>query len=189
MKIKSNTGTTGNRHAIRGLLSKIRSKRFLLVSILMAFLAVWSLVMIYYGMRLYKFKQAESINDLVFDIAAEKMAFIPNYFKGVLAKPEKLYLDIKFEDLQKIAYFREVSLERGKILPDVKQESMKAKIRHRGETYSADLKLTGLNLDHVLNAEKISFRTKIKKGKTLMGMREFTLLVPKARGYLSEWIA
>ncbi|MEN8008207.1 MAG: CotH kinase family protein [Candidatus Krumholzibacteriota bacterium] len=188
MRIKSSSNPATDGARVRGFLRHLLTRRFLLVAILVALITGWSLVMVYYGMRLYKFKQAESINDLVFDVAAEKVAFVPNYLKSLRAQPEKLYFDIKFEDLQKVAYFRELSLDRGKILPDVKQETIKAKIRHRGETYSADLHLTGLNLDHVLRADKVSYRTKIKKGKTLLGMREFTLLVPKSRGYLSEWV-
>ncbi len=146
-----------------------------------------------YGMMLYKTTQASSMRGFILNLAHTRLDFIPNYIKGMLSKPEHLFLDIKHTDFQKIAYYRKISIDRGIILADVKQEKIPAKITHNNAGYKVNLNMTGQNLDHLGDADKWSLRVKVKGNNTIFGMKEFSLLVPNGRGSpyghpVNEWV-
>jgi hypothetical protein len=151
-------------------------------------LVAGGLGLIYYGMILHKTGQAESLNDLAHNIAVTRFHIVPNYFRGLLARPERISLDIKFKDFQKIVHYREMSLARGIILDDVKQEDIPAKLTYNDETYAVDLQMTGKFLDHLRHPKKWSFQVKVKGDHTLFGMKEFVLIRPEIRGNISEWV-
>ena len=95
---------------------------------------------------------------------------------------------MKFKDWEKIKYFREKAL-RGKFIPLASQEEVPAKIRFDGKTYKISLSLTGGMLDHLKDPTQWSLAVKVDGDKTIMGMKKFALLVPNARGHLTDWIA
>lgn len=97
-------------------------------------------------------------------------------------------LDVKFKDWQKIKYYREQTLLHTKIMKRF-QGKVPAKIRYKGEIYKIELSLTGGTHKHLLDHKKWSLAVKVKGDKTIMGMKKFALLEPKARGYLTDWIA
>ncbi|HUU27501.1 MAG TPA: CotH kinase family protein [archaeon] len=106
--------------------------------------------------------------------------------KGLFARPERLIIDIKYKDYQKLAYKREIALERG-ILITEPDDYVPAKIRHGDKTYNADVRLKGDWLDH-LQRDKWSFRIKIKGEDTIFGMKVFSIQHPKTRRYIYEWL-
>jgi len=183
MKIKSQKHNYFNNNS---LLIFFKKYRFLKLMIFFFFFIVFSLLLISWGMHLYKFKTAESLNELRYSIK-NKTAFISNSFKGFSAKPKTIKVDIKFKYVQRIDYLRDISIKRGFIYSDVKQEKFPAVITFNGEKYKVKLSMTGQNLDHLVHS-RISYRVNVKNDKTIMGMKEFALLMPKTRGYLSEWI-
>jgi len=179
-----------NYFAISNLTRYVKKYSFvkISVSLLLIFIFIgFSLSLIMLGIRLHKFKYAETLNDIRYELLTNKTAFIPNYFKGILAKPQRFAIDIKFKYLQKIDYYRNLSIKRGLIYPDVKQEEFPAFLTFNGERYKVKLSLTGQNLDHIATS-KVSYRVKITNDKTILGMKEFALLIPNARSYLAEWI-
>jgi hypothetical protein len=62
-----------------------------------------------------------------------------------------------------------------------------AQLYYKGEKYDIKLRLKGDNIDHI-DTPKISYRIKIKNGKKLFGMSEFSISHPKTRRYSNEWI-
>lgn len=151
-------------------------------------LALYAVGLIYYGMVLHKTGQAEELNDLVHNLIATQWKLGPQYLKGLMARPERVTLDIAFEDFQRIVYNRQLCLERGIILDDVKKQDIPAKLTHRGRTYSVTLQMTGKFLDHLRDSKKWSYQIKMKGDHTLFGMKEFMLLRPEIRGRLSDWV-
>jgi hypothetical protein len=127
------------------------------------------------------------IQDVIYTINGikEENIKIPlNIIKGFFSKPEKIYIDIAFEDYQKIAYKREKSLALGVHLTE-DDDYVPGTIRYNDETYKVKLRLKGDLLDH-LRSDKWSFRIKIRNSKTLFGMETFSIQTPKARNWLNE---
>ncbi|MCK5613277.1 CotH kinase family protein, partial [Candidatus Pacearchaeota archaeon] len=162
----------------------------LLIFLLLCAIVVISMA---YGMLLFKTGRAADIRGLFRNIAKTKFRIIPNYVKGVLSDPEHFYIDIRHTDYQKLAYWREISIKRERILADAKEEKIPAKLTHNNKTYRVNLKLTGQNLNHVIDPSKWSLRVKVKRNDTILGMKRFNLLVPAGRttaevNPITEWV-
>ncbi|MGH7455235.1 MAG: hypothetical protein ACRENG_28020, partial [bacterium] len=116
---------------------------------------------IYYGMELYKTKAAASYNDFFENAVQTKWSIVPNYIKGNLfAKPERLIIDIKLDDFQKLAYKREIALAT-RILTAGDDDFVPAKIHYQDKTVDVKIRLKGDWVDHLLGA-KWSFRIVVK---------------------------
>jgi len=163
-------------------------RRFLLIaSLFTASLAAASLYSIYYGMELYKQKAAASYADFVENAFKTKLNLVPNYVKGNLfAKPERITIDVKHENFQKLAYKREIALAT-RILTASDDDFVPAKIRYQDKTVDVKIRLKGDWVDHLLG-EKWSYRIVVKGDNTLFGMKQFSIHHPKARHYVYEWI-
>jgi hypothetical protein len=117
----------------------------------------------------------------------EENIMIPiNIIKGFLSNPDKLYIDIEFENYQKIAYKREKSIAVG-ILITEDDDYVPAEIRYNDQTYRIDMRLKGDRLDHLMT-DQWSFRIKLKDSKTLFDMRKFSIQRPEARNWLNEMV-
>lgn len=147
-----------------------------------------------YGAFLYKTTRASIIYGIILNLSKSRLAVVSNYVKGKLSKSEHIYLDIKFKNHQKLAYYRDIALEKGGTIDDyLKQEKIPANLRLGNESYDVDLSLIGQNIDHIGRPFKWSLKVKVKRGKTVLGMKEFMLLVPNGRGSpydhpVSEWV-
>jgi len=119
------------------------------------------------------------------------------YLKGQFSKPEKIYIDIGFQELQKIEYKREQALSSlgfegyftppAGILITSDEDYVPAKITYNGNEMDVKLRLKGDLSDH-LDGNKWSFRIKVKGENSFEGMRSFSIQDPKARGYVDELI-
>jgi hypothetical protein len=109
-----------------------------------------------------------------------------NYARGFMSRPERIAIDIKHKDFQKLAYLRESALREGKIV--TREDSyVPAEIRVSGKMIKARVRLKGDAVDHLLG-DKWSLRIKIKGEDTLFGMCEFSLQDPARSGFINEWI-
>ena len=163
-------------------------KRFVkLLLITFAFLFM-SISLISYGIYLNRVRQIHSFVHFGADLVETKLSFIKNYIIGKRSSPPDFILDIKFKYVQQIDNYCQLSRERGFIFDDVKQECFPAILTYNSEKYDVSLSLTGIYLDHI-ETGRMSYKVKVKKGKTIFGMREFGLLIPDTRGFLSDWIA
>ncbi len=109
-----------------------------------------------------------------------------NYIKGWFSNPKKIYIDIGFQNYQKLAYHREQALARGFILPE-DQEEVPGRVTYQGKTVDVDFRLMGDGIDHI-RSEKWSFRITVKKGEKLFGMKSFSIQNPWTRNYVNEFI-
>ena len=96
-------------------------------------------------------------------------------------------LDVSFMEFERIRYNRTLALQRGRLLEE-HQEEVPARIRYRDEEYRVDISLTGSTDMHFCHPTKWSYNVRVKDGRTILGMRSFALLVPRSRGYLTDWI-
>jgi hypothetical protein len=96
----------------------------------------------------------------------------------------KIYIDIKYKNIQKINQKRMKALSDGILLqgPD---DFVPATIRYNNRSIKAKLRLKGDWIDH-LEGRKWSFRIHIKGEDQLFGMRRFSIQHPKVRGFYGE---
>jgi hypothetical protein len=166
----------------------LKLKRLIISLILVVGLIVISLASMYFGMKIYESRGLGSINYKIHDFAVTKLNFIPNYFYGIFSKPDKIIIDIKFEDLEKLRYHRDNSFAIGYISPEGKNDDIPANLTYNDKIYKITMSLTGSTLKHVGHTKIWSYRIKLKDDASIFGMKEFNLLYPEARGYLSDWI-
>ncbi len=99
---------------------------------------------------------------------------------------EKISIDIKYEDNQKLRYQWDQSLRLG-ISTFSDADFVSANITYKNEVIEVDMRIKG-DIPSKAFGEKLPFRIEVKGDKTLFGMRRFSLHHPMARGYLDEWI-
>jgi hypothetical protein len=169
------------------LAGKLTAGRWLLGIVTLLLLIGVVLGSIFYGMVLVKTGQSISLREWATGLAHAKLSVIPNYLDGLTAKPERIEIDIKFKDHQKLDYKRQQALREG-ILISEDRDWVPATIRYQGAEYKADLRLKGDLSDHWKRANFWSFKIKMKGEHSLFGMKNFAIQDPRTRCYLNEWI-
>ena len=148
------------------------------------FLLLLSGVMILLGGHLHK----EGIFGEVLKPMIQENVRIPfNYLAGLATSPERIVIDIKHKDYQKLAYKRKIALSEGVLHPQP-DDYVPAKIRVNGETVKVKLRLKGDLADHWSRDFNWSLRVKAKKGKTVLGMKNFSVQHPRTRGFMNDWV-
>ncbi len=107
--------------------------------------------------------------------------------KSFNTKLDKIVVDIKHTELQKIAYQRELGIK-NRINDPSNSKYVKAKISSGTEFAKVKMRLKGIFKDHWQEKERWSFRIKTRNGKTLFGMKHFSLVLPRTREYIYEWL-
>jgi hypothetical protein len=162
-------------------------RRWTLATVCLLTVAAISLASMYYGMELVRSGKSVSLNAWFTGLARTRLSVIPNYFKGLIATPERLEIDIKFKDYQRLVFKREEALSLGH-LESGPDDWIPAQIRHGGRAYRVRLRLKGDEPDHWKRPEMWSFKVKVRGDETLLGMKRFALQHPQTRNYLNEWI-
>lgn len=117
---------------------------------------------------------------------AENIKIPFNWIAARFAQPERLTIDINFENYQRLAYNRERALALG-VLVATDEDYVPATLTYQGKHVKANVRLKGDNTDHIAG-DKWSLRLKIKGDETLMGMKTFSIQAPERRRDLLEWI-
>ena len=169
-------------------IDNVKYKRLTIISVGLFILMIYSIIMMYYGGFLYRSNTMGALNDKLHDLAVSKIDFIPNYLRGILSKPEKFFIDIKFMDLETLRYYRDKSITAKGVLSEYKETNVPATLKHNGYTYKIKISLTGATVMHVGDTQKWSFRIKVRDDESILRMKEFNLLYPRARAYLSDWV-
>lgn len=177
-----------NTDPLLGLIHKVRMKKALTILLMGLMLSGFGFGCVLLGGYLYKINKENLLVNMVTSFASFDFSFMPNKIKGDLTKIDEFKLDLKFINHEKIRYYRESAVNRG-IMRQQDQLEVPAKITYNNEIYNVGIALTGRNPDHFAHPKKWSVSVKVKKGKTIKGMRKFNLLVPEARGFLTDWLA
>ncbi|MDQ3047933.1 MAG: CotH kinase family protein, partial [Bacteroidota bacterium] len=110
-----------------------------------------------------------------------------NYWKGRDAQTENISIEIKSKEMKILEQNRDQAIERGVIINDQDGEYVPATLEYKGKKIKIKLRLKGHMTDH-LQANKWSFRIKVKDKDSFMGMNRFSIQHPGTRGYIYEWI-
>jgi hypothetical protein len=167
---------------------RLGAKKIIRIFLIIFIAGSFGLFCIIYGGYLNKTRQNIKIGKLIISLVEFDFSFIPNKINSVSTEIEKFHIDIKFINFEKLRYRRNLALKRNKII-DEDQAKVPAIIKFKGDEYKVDVSLTGYTNMHICNPNKWSLSVKVKQGKTIMGMKKFALLVPRARGYLTDWTA
>jgi hypothetical protein len=162
-------------------------KRTLFYFTLLIISIVYSLLLLYAGMKLSKDQTAATLQEVVYGIVGTKYKVIPNYINGLISRPEVLNMDIKFKEIQKLNYARTKALRRGILVESDKSIEAKAKITIDEIEYEVKISPTGQNLDMIGSSEKRAYKVEVKGGQKIFGMKEFKLLPPKSRYHMAEF--
>ncbi len=173
--------------ASSSLVKALFTRRWLTATVGLVLLSLIILASIYYGMHLVKSGQSTTLRAWAAGLADAKLRVIPHYIDGLAAQPERLDINIGIKEYQKLLYKRQEALEAG-ILISKSTDWVPAEIVHRGETYKVDLRLKGDLQDHWRRIDRWSYKVKVKKGKTILGMKRFALQDPQTREYMNEWV-
>lgn len=153
---------------------RLRQAFYLLLALATAFFA--GLVSDYSG----------ALHPIVVNISEINQDTIKRYVAGKLSDPVRIGIDIKYKDHQRLAYERQLALQRG-IIETTDDSYVPAKVVHDGRTSKAKIRLKGDYPDH-LEGNKWSLRVKIKGDDALMGMKQFSIQSPRRSGWVNEWI-
>jgi len=106
--------------------------------------------------------------------------------RNILESPEppKIFIDIKFKHLEKLAAQRKDAFRIGMLIQGV-DDFVPATIRAGDRSIPVRLRLKGDMLDH-LRGEKWSFRIHTKGNEHLFGLRRFSIQHPGTRAYQNE---
>ncbi len=176
---KKDTGINGK---------KSRKKKIFLFIAIACGLLFFGLTSFIFGAYMYKTNQLFHEIFFIKSLIRKDLSFVPNSIKSSFIDLEKIKINIKFSDYEKLKNNREKALEYGWIYEDCKSK-VPAEIIYNGINYKVAVSLAGQFSEHVYHPEKWSLEVKVKEGKTIMGMKKFALLLPNSRGYLTDWIA
>ena len=109
-----------------------------------------------------------------------------NYIKGKLSDPGRIDIDIGFMDYQLLEYRRSLALA-NQTLYGINNDWVDAVIRYKTDTIPARLRLKGGGAEHHLGTDVWSFRVETRDG-SLLGMTEFSLMGPRRRCFMMEWL-
>ena len=107
---------------------------------------------------------------------------------------DKIYIDIKFEDQIKLNEVRKQKLKNldsfgiSKINSENKVH-VNARIKYnKSQKYNSKIRIKGDRKIHYEDQDKTSYSINIKGDNKISGMNEFSIIKPRARNYLNEWI-
>jgi hypothetical protein len=169
----------------RRKITKSKASLFLVMVLIVGIIALSSF---FYGAYMYYTGRYYHIRMLGYRLLQGDISFVKNSFKSNLNEVDNFDFDIKFKDLEKLRFLREKAISQNYLTNDL-QEDIPAKIRFKNDTYKVTISLTGQISEHFRHPEKWSIAVKVKGDKTIHGMKEFALLVPLSRGYMTDWIA
>jgi CotH kinase protein len=190
MKIKGIASPSSITQAVKGVFGKRNGFIKAVFAVLgIGVFGVIFLAAISYGAFLQKRGQTPNLKNFLIAVSELDFAFIPNFGVGMNADIDRFDIEIKFKHQLRIQYLRELAFSKGIIDDEIKAETFPAKLNMNGEVYNIKLSLTGLMLDHLRHPTKWSYQIKVKGDKTINGMKRFTIMFPRARGYLTDWVA
>ncbi|MBN1764941.1 MAG: CotH kinase family protein [Sedimentisphaerales bacterium] len=106
--------------------------------------------------------------------------------RGLFADIERININIKHKNFQKLAYQRAQALEGRREFVDF--EYIPASIDYRTTRIPVKIRLKGDRDIHYIDDQQWSFRIQTKQDNTMWGMKRFSIHRPLARNYIYEWL-
>ena len=95
-------------------------------------------------------------------------------------KFEKIEVHVSFKDLQTIKMDRKKALEIKRL---INPSRVRAKVVFKNKKYDAFVRLKGDLSDHWGNIKQMSLKINLRKGKSILGMNEFSLILHETRSF------
>ena len=110
-----------------------------------------------------------------------------NYIKSFFYSPQKpLIIDINYRNMLEIAKDREkVKAKNGLLSKDV--DWVNAQIKYADDVYKVKMRLKGWGKDHWPEDGLWSYKIKVGKDETILGMKRFAIQHPRVRHFMNEW--
>ena len=124
-----------------------------------------------------KFDQNESLGIKIKNVADE----IINYLK-IGCPYEELKIDIKFKNFLKLKKIRQKALKNN-ILIRSENDYVPAKVYWKNKKISANVRLKGTQIDHILQNKKWSLKVNLRNGEAINQFREFSLTKHSSRQF------
>lgn len=124
----------------------------------------------------------------------QNVSFFKKKLQGKFQNVDKIYLNIDFETLNELNNRRQDFIKNELIDPDL-NSWLSISINYKNNKYESKIRFKGrmteTHLNPTMRSENISYKIKIKKKEkgNILGMREFSLMDLRRRGYLLEWYA
>jgi len=166
-----------------------KRKVLLLLIIIIGLISTFG-IGLYLGADFYISGQAHSSKRWIQTLLNKPFSLIPNIINGNTSEPKQVFIDIKYDDFQQLAFQRELALTYGnkyRLHPE-NIGYVKAKISIAENNYKGKIKLKGGQLDHWGHPFKWSFKIKMSGDGRVSGMKYFSLQHPKTRSYINEWL-
>jgi len=101
---------------------------------------------------------------------------------------EKIFINIKPRNYDRILKTRELSLKKNKLTEDL-HDWVPAKLVNEGNSHNIKIRLKGAFADHWEDSVQWSFKIKVDNdSKSIFGLRRFAIQPPKTISYLYEWL-
>lgn len=135
------------------------------------------------------FLHRSRLQDQLLDHLFNGFSYTKNYLSSFNVKVDKVYVDISYENYQKIAHQRDIALKIGNNYRTHPLNEGFVPITLRDGSLSLDgrARLKGGTVAHFGDEKHWSFKIKISGKNAYRGMKNFSLQHPRTRSYLNEW--
>jgi len=156
----------------------------LLISILLLFFntGYWNQYKAPFLNRLYKSSVNYYLN--IFEIGFYAL-------RGTFYSIPELNINISFKNIIKLENSRNNAMNEPKDLfynYDYNFLEVPGKVKYKNKSYSADLRLKGDRKIHFEERKYSSYRIDLKREGRIFNVKKFSLMKPRARNYIHEWI-
>ena len=148
-------------------------------------------VFLFYSIIIFFIGVYSHRSGMLYDIKNNFIALIsiPNKISNIMTGNlvDRINIDIKFEDYEKISDKRKHALRIGRLFSN-SNDFVPANIRYRDKIKKVKIRLKGDEIDHLKSLNNWSFRVKVSGEDELFGLKKFSLHKPFTRNYVYEWI-
>ena len=183
-----------NNHSVLG--AKIRLKRiyFFIWRMILLIFMLFIVVALYMGVNEIKMQSvqlpqsyfAKSFHSVKESV--ENFRFPIFRILGFNSDFDTIYLNVKQKHMKKLDALSEHDKNTSKLDHKRKDTWVPGTLKVNNEEFPIKLRMKGDRDVHWKNSERRSFKIKAKGGKTILGMKKFSIQHPIMRNYIHEWL-
>jgi len=178
--------------AINKKIKKNSKLKFFLVTYFFSTISVLAvLVILFFTSYTVKLKTLKALDYLSKAGRVEYIYIFNIVYKAIKSnfyKVERIDLDIKFDDIITLENEREVALKNGSLGAKDNLSKVPIVVKYKDKEINAQLRLKGDRKIHYEKKKDSSYNVYLPKGKTILGVNNFSIQKPGVRNYIHEWI-
>ena len=178
--------------AINKKIKKNSKLKFFLVTYFFSTISVFAvLVILFFTSYTVKLKTLKALDYLSKAGRVEYIYIFNIAYKAIKSnfyKVERIDLDIKFDDIITLENEREVALKNGSLGFKKNLSKVPIVVKYKDKEIKARLRLKGDRKIHYEKKKDSSYNVYLPKGKTILGVNNFSIQKPGVRNYIHEWI-